>query len=163
MTIIGIDPGTTQSGYVQLGEDGIARFPAVLPNEQILDTMRCLSVNIPVAIEMIENQGRMAVGADTFETCVWIGRFTEAAHPGHVERIGRRDIKLLLCGTARAKDSDIRAFLIDLYGGKEAAIGRKAAPGPLYGVKAHAWQALAVAVAYRMQQDPAWKPGEARQ
>ncbi len=34
-----------------------------------------------------------------------------------------------------------------IFGGtKEAAIGKKASPGPLYGVSSHAWQALAVAV-----------------
>ena len=29
---------------------------------------------------------------------------------------------------------------------KDAAIGKKATPGPLYGVKSHAWAALAVAI-----------------
>jgi len=34
-----------------------------------------------------------------------------------------------------------------MYGGtRDAAVGTKKTPGPLYGVSGHAWQALAVAV-----------------
>jgi len=54
-------------------------------------------------------------------------------------------VKLHLCGSARAKDTNIRQALIDRYGGS-AAIGKKAAPGPLYGVSKDVWSALAVAV-----------------
>ena len=47
----------------------------------------------------------------------------------------------------RAKDSNIRQALLDLYGGdKRKAIGIKAEPGPLYGIKSHMWAALGVAV-----------------
>ena len=99
----------------------------------------------------------MAVGAEVFETCVWTGRFIQcwtdspfsyrigAERP--VRRVFRRDVKMHLCGSARAKDANVRQALIDRYGpGKEAAIGRKATPGPLYGVTTHVWAALAVAV-----------------
>jgi hypothetical protein len=58
----------------------------------------------------------------------------------------RRDVKLSLCGSARAKDGNIRTALIDLHGGKEAAIGRKKTPGPLWGVHADVWAALALAI-----------------
>lgn len=47
-----------------------------------------------------------------------------------------------------SRDAQVRARMIELHGGsKEAAVGKKAAPGPLYGVTSHAWQALGVAVA----------------
>jgi hypothetical protein len=154
--IAGIDPGTYKSALVVLEADGAVYASSTLENPDILPYLRTAPV-LPV-IEMVENQGRMAVGKDTFETCVWIGRFIEAARM-HAQRIGRRDVKLLLLGTARAKDSDIRAFLIDLYGGKQFAIGKKASRGPLYNVKGHEWQALAVAVAYKMRSEPGWKPG----
>jgi len=66
------------------------------------------------------------------------------------ERISRRAVKLHLCGSARAKDANIRQALIDRYGGS-AAIGRKAAPGPLYGVSKDVWSALAIAVTYQQE------------
>jgi hypothetical protein len=60
----------------------------------------------------------------------------------------RRAVKLALCGDSRAKDANIRQALIDRFGGKDAAIGRKAAPGPLYGISRDVWSALAIAVTY---------------
>ena len=109
-----------------------------------------------VAIEMIASYG-MAVGSEVFETCVWIGRFSGAwCGPGagrclHGEavRVLRREVKIHLCSSARAKDANIRAALIDRFGpGKEKAIGTKKAPGPLYGVKADVWAAIAVAITF---------------
>jgi hypothetical protein len=84
-----------------------------------------------------------------FETCVWIGRFVqewETLTGAEPLRVFRREVKLHLCGSPRAKDANIRQALIDRYGGKEAAIGRKASPGPLHGVSGDVWSALAVAV-----------------
>jgi hypothetical protein len=94
---------------------------------------------------MIASYG-MAVGASTFETCVWIGRFIEVSRV-EVELIFRKDIKLFLCGTMRAKDANIRQSLLDLIGPQ----GTKKTPGPTYGIKSHTWAALAVAV-YAAQQ-----------
>jgi hypothetical protein len=59
-----------------------------------------------------------------------------------VELIFRKDIKLFLCGTMRAKDANIRQALIDKIGPQ----GTKKTPGPTYGIKSHTWAALAVAV-----------------
>jgi hypothetical protein len=78
---------------------------------------------------------------------VWVGRFIEMS-VADAALMPRKDVKLHLCGQTRAKDSNIRAALIDRFGGKEKAIGKKASPGPLYGLKADAWQALALAVTW---------------
>ena len=53
--------------------------------------------------EMVAGYG-MPVGAEVFETAFWAGRFSEA-WPGHAERLYRRDVKLYLCGSSRAKDT----------------------------------------------------------
>ena len=61
-------------------------------------------------------------------------------------------MKLHLCHSARATDANIREALLDRYGpGKEKAVGRKAAPGPLFGVSKDIWSALAVAVTFSDQ------------
>jgi len=103
------------------------------------------AAKVQLAIEMVASYG-MAVGREVFETCVWIGRFQQAWHaPEAVRLIYRRDVKLHLCGSARAKDSNIRQAVIDLLGPP----GTKREPGPTYGVRSHAWSALAVAVTAR--------------
>lgn len=102
-----------------------------------------------LAIEMIASYG-MPVGAEVFNTCVWIGRFIQAWSDWGREYalVYRRDVKLHLCGQARAKDGNVRQALIDRFGGKAKAIGTKASPGALYGVSGDVWQALAVAVTW---------------
>lgn len=142
--LIGIDPGTEQSGLVIM-VDGRVTSCGVYPNDEVLDELH-IHAGTPIAIEMIASYG-MAVGKEVFETCVWIGRFMEAAGADRVRLVYRKDVKLHLCGSPRAKDANIRQALIDKFGGsKEAAIGKKAKPGPLFGVTSHAWAALAVAV-----------------
>ena len=102
-----------------------------------------------LAIEMVASYG-MAVGAEVFGTCVWAGRFIQRwldAGGGEPVPVYRKEVKLHLCGSLRAKDSNIRAAIIDRFGpSKDKAVGLKASPGPLYGMKADCWSALAVAI-----------------
>ena len=92
--------------------------------------------------EMIACYG-MAVGAEVFETCVWIGRFWQA-WLGPFHRVKRLEVKMHLCHDSRAKDPHIRQALIDRLG----APGTARNPGPTHGVKDDIWAALAVAVAF---------------
>ena len=141
--IFAIDPGTEQSGLVIM-VDGRVTSACIHANAEVLDELR-IHASTPVAIEMIASYG-MAVGKEVFETCVWIGRFIEAAGQDRVRLVYRKDVKLHLCGSPRAKDANIRQALIDKWGGKAVAVGNSKKPGPLYGVKSHAWAALGVAV-----------------
>lgn len=93
-----------------------------------------------VSIEMIACYG-MPVGRETFETCVWIGRFIERAKQPH-RLVYRKDVKLHLCNSPRAKDGNVRQAIIDRFGKP----GMKKSPGVLYGVSSHVWAALAVAI-----------------
>ena len=154
--LLAIDPGYTQSAWLECGtRDCLPVAFGIEPNDDVLERVRRTQAGV-FAIESIASYG-MAVGAEVFETCVWVGRFIQqwgclfGSFPprgeGTIRRVYRRDVKLHLCGSARAKDSNIRAALIDRYGpGKEKAVGLKASPGPLYGIKADIWAALAVAV-----------------
>ena len=67
----------------------------------------------------------------------------------------RVKVKSALCHSAKATDANVRAALIDLYpatgGGKVPQIGVKSQPGPLYGIKADLWAALAVGVVWLSQ------------
>ncbi len=151
--ILTIDPGSEQSAWLvweSVGAAGrLVRF-GITPNEELLPTLRdgSLTQHVHVVvIEKIESYG-MAVGREVFDTVWWTGRFTEAARPAPVVQLPRRDVKLAICGNSRAKDANIRAALLDRFGGKAAAVGTRAAPGPLYGVSRDVWSALAIAVTW---------------
>ena len=142
MTLLALDPGTYKTAWLVL-EDGTIRSHGIDDNETVL-AMLSQSLFKPrpdfVVAEMIAAYG-MAVGKEVFETCVWIGRFMEAAQcPFH--RTFRKDVKLHLCGTMRAKDANIRQALLDRLGPQ----GTKKEQGPTYGIKSHEWAALAVAI-----------------
>lgn len=150
--ILGIDPGTTESGFVMM-ENGAITDCGVVSNDWLLSKIAVWDkltephkiMGDPrervLVIEMIASYG-MAVGKEVFETCVWIGRFMQASVTARVIRVPRLDVKLHLCHDSRAKDANIRRALIDRLGPP----GTKKAPGPTYGIKSHAWAALAVAV-----------------
>lgn len=148
--ILAIDPGTTQSAWVLY--DPEARFvvrKAIEANEKVEDHLRWGGFNAVLVIEKIESQG-MSVGAETFETVFWTGRFAAAwdtAAATKARRVTRREVKLHLCGSMRAKDGNIRQAVLDKFGGR-GAIGTKKNPGPLHGMRSHLWSAMAVALTY---------------
>lgn len=181
--VLAIDPGTKRSAAVHL--DGMEiKFAAIMENDDLL-----LMIHDPgletgrdfdgsewpsvLAIEMIASQG-MAVGAETFETVKWIGRFWDrwTQRRGQAFEVYRSEEKLHLCGSARAKDGNIRQALIDRWGGDSVALKRAKAckrknlkshhlgcadcnntgfvgtDGPLVNIHADLWAALAVGVTY---------------
>lgn len=155
--ICAIDPGTTESALIWYDRElksPIMNYSGIMPNAVLLDILRHgrdHEVCPATAIEWIESFG-MAVGKEVFETCALVGRIQEALDHNNIVnvRITRKQVKLHLCQSARATDSNIRQALLDIYGEgmKELAVGTKKAPGPLFGIKSHLWSALAIAVTY---------------
>jgi len=146
MNILAIDPGPVQSAVVELSPNRKIIKACIEDNEWVVKYLRSGWFSFEgcpyVAIEMIASYG-MPVGAEVFETCTWIGRYEEAyVHKDLQARYFRKDIKLHLCGSNRARDSNVRQALIDLLG----PAGVKKNPGPTYGIKKDMWAALAVAV-----------------
>jgi hypothetical protein len=140
MEILAIDPGTEESGWC-IYRSGIVVASGVEQNGDMITRIDQSDADV-LAIEMVASYG-MAVGREVFETVRWIGRFQQTwRDPDAVRLVYRKDVKMHLCGTPRAKDANIRQALIDKIGLQ----GTKKAPGPTYGVKSHAWAALAVAV-----------------
>ena len=138
--LVGLDPGPAQTAFVIFDGKQIVDH-GIWPNEALAHHYLWKQRNI--WCEMIASYG-MAVGKEVFETCVWIGRFIElakAASGKELTRIHRKEIKLLLCNSLRAKDANVRQALLDLVGPQ----GTKREPGPTYGIKSHEWAALAVA------------------
>lgn len=151
MTVLAIDPGPEQSAWV-LWDGQQVLDHAKQENEDVRRMLRMMDEDHIAVFEQIESYG-MAVGRDVFETVFWTGRFYENAFADERHRIPRRDVKLHLCGSMKAKDSNIRQALIDRFGGKDKAIGRKKTPGPLFGIRADEWSALALAVTWHDQHE----------
>jgi hypothetical protein len=147
--LLAIDPGNVESAYVIINAATFepAQFGKV-GNHDLLDIIGLFSG--PVVIEMIASYG-MPVGAEVFETCVWIGRFWQA----YVQSVGvppelvkRHPVKMHHCHSAAAKDSNISQALVDRFapGQSNHGKGTKASPGWFYGFAKDVWQAYALAV-----------------
>lgn len=150
--IFSVDPGNVYSAFAVLNEDlRPIKFGKVINEELskvIKDYYDLQHSDMPFVIEMIGHYGTgMPAGKTVFDTCVWIGRFTELYHLYTGKEpiyIMRREEKLNLCGNMKAKDGNIRQALIDRFG----VVGTKKNPGWFYGVSKDVWAAIAVGVSY---------------
>lgn len=147
--LLAVDPGNVESAYTLIELPSLRPIEAAkVPNEAMRDVVGLYQDCADVYIEMIASYG-MAVGATVFETVLHIGRFVECCGGlaveggnGKATLVYRRDVKLYLCGTSRATDSNVRQALVDRFGDK----GTKAAPGWFYGFRADIWASYAVGV-----------------
>ena len=149
--ILAIDPGNIESGYVILDKDLRPIEIGKIKNEELKYILELPSTKETIkyyAIEMIASYG-MGVGQSVFETCVWIGRFIEVIGDNY-KYIYRKDEKMNLCGSMKAKDSNIVQALIDRFAPNTSNKGKgtKKEPGWFYGFKKDIWQAYAVGVTY---------------
>jgi hypothetical protein len=153
MIVLSIDPGTEESAYTLIEVNDINKDIKILNKGIVKNAALRLIIlqhkNIDfLVIEMVASYG-MPVGKDVFETTFWIGRFFELAISQLISahKIYRRLIKLHLCYSMQAKDSNIRQALIDRFG----KTGTKKAPNPVYNdgivkMKADMWSAFAVGI-----------------
>ena len=129
MQVLAIDPGPKESAYVVWDGEIIKDFDKD-ENEIIIDILLSNPLCVlDTAIEQVRSYG-MPVGADVFDTVHWSGRFHQASQ-GEVFLMPRKDVKMHLCGTPRAKDSNIIQALVDrfAYGQKNKGKGTKKEPG----------------------------------
>lgn len=122
---LNIDPGPTHSGvcFYDLARAVPTAF-GWLTNAEVLDRIRhgrklgfthCI-------VERIKARG-MAVGHQAaFDTAEYAGRCLQRAEDCGLtaEGLYQDDVRLHVCGTMRAKPSNIRAALIDRFGGEAA-------------------------------------------
>lgn len=149
MKILAIDPGNENSAYVVY--DTEAKLPTsfgIKPNRELVNLIgsaKTIGIEI-MYVEMIASYG-MAVGKTVFDTCVWIGMFMERFGPDRVKLVYRKDVKMFLCGSMKAKDANIRQAIMDMYGSdRKIVLGTKKNPGPLYGMSKDVWAAMGVAL-----------------
>jgi Holliday junction resolvasome RuvABC endonuclease subunit len=152
--ILGIDPGELKSGFVVYDSEQRKIYErGIIDNHNLIASIQYEKLHFDeVAIEMFDSFG-MPVGAEVFKTIFWIGRFYQAAQEKvkMATLIHRKSIKMALCNTPRAKDSNIRQVLIDRFGKPGS---KKNGENPHYQdltypkISSHIWKALAVFVVY---------------
>lgn len=152
MIIFAIDPGSTQSAFCMMGEDAHPISFDKRPNEDIIPLLRNYAGHKPtVVIERVASYG-MPVGREVFDTCEWIGRYTQVAKDLalDVEYILRQEEKLFICKSPKANDATIRKALIDRFAVHDFKSGKgtKQNPDFFYGFRADCWSAFAVAVSF---------------
>ena len=159
--VIAVDPGSTNSAMVAVDSRELPVGAMLGDNDDVRATLADVAELVQSGLLSEEGDTRpilcieaprargMPASNQLFETCIYIGRLVETwamlcAEP--VLFVDRLDVKLALCGVASAKDTNIRAAVIEHYGGQARAVGLKKNPGPLYGFKKDLWQAQAVAL-----------------
>lgn len=156
MRLLAIDPGNTESGWALIDTETCEPIDFdKSPNADLRQLILTGSERVEadsVHIEMVASYG-MSVGADVFETCVWIGRFCEAVRGNwrpwsEPTLVYRRHVKSHHCHNGGATDANIRQALVDRFarGQRNHGKGTKAEPGWFYGFRADIWQAYALAV-----------------
>lgn len=137
--ILAIDPGNTHSAYCFIDKDYKPKSFGKVCNHELMEII----YKTDTVIEMVESYG-MPVGKEVFDTVLWIGRMIQKIGEENVTLIGRKKVKVNLCNSVRAKDSNVRQALMDRFGDK----GTAQAPGWFYGFKADIWSAYAIGVTY---------------
>lgn len=151
MRILSLDVGTTQTGYAimdwHIGKPTLVSFGKV-DNMELRNTVMSELYDRTidfVAYEEFASYG-MPIGKTTMHSIQWNGRYIELAYSQKVPTypIFRKDVKIHLCQSMKAKDSNIRQALIDRYG----VVGVKANQGFFYGVAGDVWSAIAINVTF---------------
>lgn len=158
MIIVGCDQGYRQSAIVVFDGTKILHHQ-IVGNERLRIMFKIAGggegftwLDDAKAILVMEELQLFAssfgVGKEVFDSVFWSGRFAERWEPRPWARILRSKIRGHL-QASKGGDAAVRASLINRFGPfKEDAIGNKKKPGPLYGIKADEWSALAIAVTY---------------
>ena len=158
MTILAIDPGTTESAYVLLVDEIIEKFGKVLNADMlpIIESIKGRHDSICV-IEEVRSYG-MAVGQEVFRTVFWTGMFAREWGEDGLRFLGRKQVVIHVCGQPKAKDANVRQAMLDRWGPAKVervthGTDRKGKPttktvkvdGPTAGISKDVWAALAIA------------------
>lgn len=155
--VLGIDPGTYTHG-ITVYDTGAERVLWSNPAACLDDVRKAVrlwddivpSERAIVVIERVESYG--IAGGDLIVTAENGGRIAEAALSitgNEAQWMTRREVCQQFGISGKGKDAQVRQACLLRHGRTAAdAVGSKKAPGPLYGVTSHAWQALGLVLAW---------------
>ena len=163
--ILAIDPGTTLSAYALIRDDYSIISAAKVPNEELLTLVKGGEWS-EMVIECMEARHVVngVIGAETYDTCYWIGRYMQAAIDlgKTVHQIYRAQERSRLVPTKKNKlpkhpahvgqsaDSQIRATLIRRFAQHDMKNGKGTAKNKdvFYGFARDMWSAFAIGVVH---------------
>lgn len=145
--VLACDPGNVKSALVLWDGSSVLHW-MLAPNEEILSYLRDYPADLghPLVIEKITSYGRPMANT-TLDTVFESGRFAEA-YGGPVHRLPRINVRVHICKSTKSNDSTVRMEILNRFGGRAAALGKKSKPGPLHGFHADAWSALALGITW---------------
>ena len=169
MIVLGIDPGPVESAGVLYDTEAktVRMEPGIVGNSELLAWIKSenslcliglghLVIEMPHTYALTPKRNKKTgkyrsaqLNQNTYEMTYWVGRFVEA-YAGGFARLFRRDICRHLCGPKLLKGkAPYNAAVAQWFGVTVgSAKGTQKAPGPLYGIKSHMWDALAVAITW---------------
>ena len=177
MKYLAVDPGTTESAYCGMNSDYSLIAAAKVKNERLMQlinlggydaiVIECMEART-LNVKKFDPDGKtpppQKIGDETYETCIWIGRFMEAAIRRNmaVYRVYRSEERSTLVPSKKNKlppfegpvpksiDAQIRMALIRRFAkhDKKNGKGRKNCPDVFYGFKTDMWNAFAVGVVH---------------
>lgn len=151
MKILAIDVGTTETGFCIINKETYKpiRFGKI-SNEDLLDIVRNEDYDTLI-YEEFQSYG-MPIGVSTITSITWNGRYMQIAldRKKQVDYIYRKEEKMNLCNSMKAKDSNIRQALIDRFAKFDFKNGKgvKGNKDFFYGFSKDVWSAFAVGVTY---------------
>lgn len=164
MIVLGIDPGPETHGAVLYDSEArrVLWARKAITSFDLLDCLiREWAKPDAIVIERPAAMGALGVGIvghmlDTaWEAGALWGHLWQI-FKGDPQRMTRREVlrNLGVLSGKGSSDSRVRAACIADHEtpGGPPAVGRKATPGPLYGVSSHAWQALGLVLAWLERQ-----------
>ena len=125
-SLAAVDPGPVKSGYVLMDGSTPVQWGHEV-NSVLGARVRSWVDSVPgfiVAVEYMRPRG-MPTSADEMDTMYELGRLTADVPVAQIAKVSRHEVKMALCGNTHAKDANIRAALIDRFGGEAVAIGGK--------------------------------------
>ncbi len=155
VNVLAIDPGNKQNGWCIVESEAMRPLAfGKTDNTELAERIENLADEYGVMTAVIEQVAcyGMPVGREVFDTCVWIGRFTEIIRRTDtaVRYITRKDEKMNICHSMRANDATIRRALIDRFARHDFKNGKgtKKDPDWFYGFKGDIWAAYAVGITW---------------
>ena len=164
--VLAFDCGNVESGVCIMSTDyKLLWFGKFNNTELMYDILpKQMSAFKPKRVihEQIASYG-MPVGESVFSTCIWIGKFSQYLADAYglydkdaglleheIDYVKRKQYITELCGSSKAKDKNVKAYLVERFAPDTPNYGKgsKKNPGFFYGVSADAWSAIGIAVWY---------------
>lgn len=165
--VLGLDVGTTQTGYCITNSDTLRPFKAgKIDNEniyEIIDIFSKMPSEKIMALEQFSYYGKNnSIGSTTIDSITWNGKFMREAEIKGIpcELVYRKDEKMLIIGNTKCGDKEIRQSLIRKFALTANGKGTKKYPDFFYGFARDMWSAYSVCLVLIMRKKGITKASE---